>query len=373
MEWAREHDLLPLSHFAKMRAESPLALENNVWNVYRYNRLKEIFADHDHFSSDAMTEEKEPIEFSILRIDPPKHRQLRTLVTTAFTPRSIEEMIPRIESVTHELLDKAAQEGRMDAVRDFTGPLPVIIIAEMLGIPASDHEQFREWSDALVSNDYERYVNCQKEMSVYFEAIAEERRHNPQDDLITRLVHATADGEPLSSIELIGFCILLLVAGNETTTNLLSSALLCFDSDREAWRDIREDRSLLPGAIEEVLRYASPIQVMERRIKEDVEVDGQLLKAGQYILLWIGSANHDESVFDQPSVFNIRRHPNPHVAFGHGIHFCLGSQLARLEAKIALNAMLDRFPNYRRDHSHRLERIDSQLVFGVKSLPIILD
>ncbi|MFD3270476.1 cytochrome P450 [Paenibacillus dendritiformis] len=373
MEWAREHDLLPLSYFAKMRAESPLALENNVWNVYRYNRLKEIFADHDHFSSDAMTEEKEPIEFSILRIDPPKHRQLRTLVTTAFTPRSIEEMIPRIESVTHELLDKAAQEGRMDAVRDFTGPLPVIIIAEMLGIPASDREQFREWSDALVSNDYERYVNCQKEMSVYFEAISEERRHNPQDDLITRLVQATADGEPLSSIELIGFCILLLVAGNETTTNLLSSALLCFDSDREAWRDIREDRSLLPGAIEEVLRYASPIQVMDRRIKKDVEVDGQLLKAGQYILLWIGSANHDESVFDQPSVFNIRRHPNPHVAFGHGIHFCLGSQLARLEAKIALNAMLDRFPNYRRDHSHRLERIDSQLVFGVKSLPIILD
>ncbi|WP_259391737.1 cytochrome P450 [Paenibacillus thiaminolyticus] len=189
MEWASEHDLLPLSHFAKMRVESPLVMENDVWNVYRYDRLKEIFADHDHFSSSAMTEEKDPIEFSILRIDPPKHRQLRTLVTTAFTPRAIEEMIPRIEAVSHELLDKAAQEGRMDAVREFTGPLPVTIIAEMLGIPAGDRDQFREWSDALLSNDYERYVICQKEMSVYFEAIAAERRHNPQDDLITRLVH----------------------------------------------------------------------------------------------------------------------------------------------------------------------------------------
>lgn len=372
MEWAREHDLLPLSHFARMRAESPLALEDNMWNVYRYDRLKEIFADHARFSSEAEGEAKDPIEYSILRTDPPKHRQLRALVSKAFTPRAIEEMIPRMEATAHELLDKAAKEGRMDAVRDFTGPFPVIVIAEMLGIPASDREQFREWSDALVSNEYDRYIHCQREMSVYFEAIAEERRHHPQDDLITRLVHATADGEPLSPIELIGFCILLLVAGNETTTNLLSSALLCFDSDRDAWHDIREDRSLLPGAIEEVLRYASPVQVMNRRVKEEAEVDGRIFTAGQYVNLWIGSANHDESVFEQPSVFNIRRNPNPHVAFGHGIHFCLGAQLARLEAKIALNAMLDRFPNYRRVRSHRLERIDSWLVFGVKAQPIIL-
>lgn len=386
MKWIQEHELLPLSHYKTMRSESPLLwaessllrsespqlLGGTFWHAYRYDHIKSIFADNDHFSSELRSEDKRPIEYSILRIDPPKHSQLRTLVSQAFTPRSIEKMIPRIEALANELLDKVERNGQMDAVQDFAVPLPIIVIAEILGIPVNDRDQFREWSEALVSGEIDRNTNCQKEMAVYFETIAEERRRNPQDDLITRLVHATSDGEPLSPFELIGFCILLLVAGNETTTNLLSSALVCFDRERSAWNDIRSDRSLLPGAIEEVLRFASPVQLMIRRVKKDVEVDGMMLTEGQFVMLWIGSANHDESVFEQPDLFHIGRHPNPHIAFGHGIHFCLGAQLARLEARIALNAMLDRFPNYQCDHSKPLKRIQSEFMFGIESLPIIL-
>ncbi|MCE5169967.1 cytochrome P450 [Paenibacillus profundus] len=374
MEWANENNILPLSHFAQKRATDPISCQDGVWNVYKYKHVKAIFGDHEHFSSQAEGDpgHDEPIEFSILRRDPPKHRQLRTLVSQAFTPRAIEALIPRIEALSHELFDRAEGKGAMEAVSDFAGPLPIIVIADMLGIPVQDRDRFKEWSDALVGNDYERYVWCQKEMAAYFAAIAEERRREPQDDLISRLVQAKADGDPLQPLELIGFCILLLVAGNETTTNLLSSALLCFDSRKDVWYEIRQDRSLLAPAIEEVLRYCSPVQMMVRRVKQTTELDGFIFQEGQIVNLWIGSANHDEDIFEQPESFNIRRSPNPHLAFGHGIHFCLGAQLARLEATIALNALLDRFPDFHRDRSQMLERIDSWLVFGVKRQAIQL-
>jgi cytochrome P450 len=291
-------------------------------------------------------------------------------VTQAFTPRIIEQMAGKIEAIAHRLLDRVITEGQMDFVRDFASPLPIIVIAEMLGIPEEDRERFKQWSDALVGNDYERVMQCQEEMSHYFAGIAAERRARPQDDLISRLVQAQSDGVALSEVELIGFCILLLVAGNETTTNLLSSAVLCLDSLPEVQREVRTDRQLIPPTIEEVLRYCSPVQRMERRIKKDVDFRGYPFKAGQTVVTQIGSANHDERVFADPERFDIRRSPNPHLAFGHGIHFCLGAPLARLEAKIALNVLFDRLPHFRRSQDPPLERLDSWLVFGVKQLPI---
>ncbi|ALS26800.1 cytochrome P450 [Paenibacillus sp. 32O-W] len=374
MKWNEEHGLLPLAHFASMRATESVAYQNGAWHVYRYEDAKAIFADPGRFSSE-MSESPSPdvpIEHSILRRDPPKHRQLRALVTQAFTPRAIEALAPRIETLAHELLDKAEARGGMDAIGDFAGPLPVLVIAEMLGIPSRDREQFKEWSDALVGTDYDRFMQCQREMSDYFGRIADERKRNPQDDLISRLVQAEADGSPLAPVELIGFCILLLVAGNETTTNLLGGALLCFDDRRDDWEAIRDDRSLLPGAIEETLRYCSPVLNMTRRVRQTAVVADRKLEAGEYVHLWIGSANHDEAVFERPDRFDIRRSPNQHLAFGHGIHFCLGAQLARLEARIALDALLDRFPNFRRDRTAPLERVDSSFVFGVKHLPVLL-
>ncbi|MDQ8739034.1 cytochrome P450 [Paenibacillus sp. LHD-38] len=315
---------------------------------------------------------KDPIEASILRQDPPKHRQLRMLVSQAFVPRVIEGLTPKIEAIANELCDQMEASGKMDGLHNFASPLPIIVIAEMLGIPLEDRKRFKEWSDALVGNKPERFYQCQQEMSDYFTAIADQRRLEPQDDLISRLVRAKTDGEQLSDLEVIGFCILLLVAGNETTTNLISSALFMIDSNADAKEQLLENRSLVPQALEEVLRYCSPVQTMIRTVKKTTVLRGQTLTPGQMVNIWIGSANHDEDLFERPDIFDIHRSPIPHLAFGHGIHFCLGAQLARLESKIAIQTLLNRFPEFHLDRSHSLERIDSWLMFGIKQMPIIL-
>ncbi|OBZ12623.1 cytochrome [Bacillus sp. FJAT-26390] len=374
MDWRMANELIPLSYFKEMRAASPLLFkkETNSWDVFKYEDVKTIFSDHEHFSSQGVETMKDPIEASILRQDPPKHRQLRMLVSQAFVPRVIEGLTPKIEAIANELCDQMEASGKMDGLYHFASPLPIIVIAEMLGIPLEDRKRFKEWSDALVGNNSEQYYQCQQEMSDYFTAIADQRRLEPQDDLISRLVYAKTDGEQLSDLEVIGFCILLLVAGNETTTNLISSALFMLDSYADAKEQLLENRSLVPQALEEVLRYCSPVQTMIRTVKKTTVLRGQTLTPGQMVNIWIGSANHDEDLFERPDIFDIHRSPNPHLAFGHGIHFCLGAQLARLESKIAIQTLLNRFPEFRLDRSHSLERIDSWLMFGIKQMPIIL-
>jgi cytochrome P450 len=374
MDWRMANELIPLSYFKEMRASSPLLFkkETNSWDVFKYEDVKTIFFDHEHFSSQGVETMKDPIEASILRQDPPKHRQLRMLVSQAFVPRVIEGLTPKIEAIANELCDQMEASGKMDGLHNFASPLPIIVIAEMLGIPLEDRKRFKEWSDALVGNNSERFYQCQQEMSVYFTAIADQRRLEPQDDLISRLVRAKTDGEQLSDLEVIGFCILLLVAGNETTTNLISSALFMLDSYADAKEQLLENRSLVPQALEEVLRYCSPVQTMIRTVKKTTVLRGQTLTPGQMVNIWIGSANHDEDLFERPDIFDIHRSPIPHLAFGHGIHFCLGAQLARLESKIAIQTLLNRFPEFHLDRSHSLERIDSWLMFGIKQMPIIL-
>lgn len=373
MEWLHEQ-LIPLEWYREMRTKNPLSYDegNGVWSVFAYADVKAIHSDYERFSSQFSVDPPpdQPIEASILRRDPPQHKLLRSIVTQAFTPRIIERMAERIEAIAHRLLDQVVADGQMDVVHDYAAPLPIIVIAEMLGIPEEDRTQFKQWSDSLVSNDYERYMQCQEEMAHYFSSIASDRRLKPQDDLISHLVRAQSEGVGLSELELIGFCILLLVAGNETTTNLLSSSVLCLDSMSELQSKIRANRELIPSTIEEVLRYCSPVQRMERKVKQDVEYRGHYFKAGQTVVTHIGSANHDERVFADPDQFDIFRSPNQHLAFGHGIHFCLGAPLARLEAKIALNVLFDRLPKFRRSKDTLLERQDSWLIFGVKQLPV---
>lgn len=373
MEW-NTNGLLPLDWFRKMRTESPVSAteDNGVWNVYKYEDVKAVFTNYEVFSSQGSSSSEEPIESSILRQDPPKHRQLRKLVSHAFTPRMIESLAPKIQEITSSLLDEAEKKEKMDIVADLASPLPITVIAEMLGVSMDDRERFKAWSDALVGDDGDAYYQCQREMSEYFAEIAEDRRRHPQDDLITKLVEARIDNEHLTDIEIIGFCILLLVAGNETTTNLISSAVLAIDSLPEVRSELLADRSFIPGALEEVFRYFSPVQTMFRRVKEDTVLRGQELKQGQIVNIWMVSANHDEDIFEQPDVFNIHRNPNPHLGLGSGIHYCLGSQLARMESRIAIEALLDRFPEYRRDRSVELERMDSRMMFALKELPIVL-
>ncbi|WP_195574676.1 cytochrome P450 [Paenibacillus sp. 1001270B_150601_E10] len=373
MDW-NQPEILPLSKFKEMRHTSPVHFldQGEVWDLYRYEDVKEAFTNYAIFSSQGSENPKEPIDSSILRQDPPKHRQLRMLVSQAFTPRVIEGLAPKITSITHALLDEAEQARSIDALTSLASPLPITVIAEMLGVSIEDREQFRSWSDALVGTDHEAYLKAQQEMTDYFNTIIEERRREPQDDLITNLVQARVEGESLSEIELIGFCILLLVAGNETTTNLINSSLLCIDSLPDVREALLADRSLIPGTLEEVFRYCSPVQQMFREVKQDVELSGQVLRAGQFVRMWIGSANHDETIFDQPDQFHMHRSPNPHLGLGSGIHYCLGAQLARLESRIMLEAILERFPHFHRDREIPLERTDSQMMFALKRLPIHL-
>jgi cytochrome P450 len=210
-------------------------------------------------------------------------------------------------------------------------------------------------------------------MATYFLRFVEERRAAPGDDLLSALLQAQVDGEHLNLTELLGFCVLLLVAGNETTTNLIGNALLCFDEAPEALEEIRAKPELLPLAIEEVLRFRSPVQCMFRTVAQPTTLGDQQLAPGQSVLAWIGSANRDEAVFDDPERFDIHRTPNKHIAFGHGIHFCLGAPLARLEARIALETLLRRLPNPRRVPDVQLAPQDSFIVYGVKSLPMAFD
>ncbi|SEO72979.1 cytochrome P450 [Paenibacillus sp. OV219] len=375
MKWASQYDLLPLERYKQQRAEGAAVYnsDSGSWSVYRHDSVKRILADYEHFSSQMQEKpsEDEPIEGSILRRDPPKHKQMRSLIAKAFSAKVIEAMEPRIRKIAEELLDRAAAAGSFEVVSDFASPLPVIVIAEMLGIPPEDRELFKRWSDDLVGKDYSRYLQCQKEMTDYFRIQIKERSEQPQDDLITALVQSCmADDNGLSELEVIGMCILLLVAGNETTTNLISSMIMCLESSPETYDELRRDRALIPGTVEETLRFCSPVQLMERRVKADMDWNGHLMKEGQRVYTFIGAANHDENVFAGPEKFDIRRSPNPHLAFGQGIHFCLGAMLARLEARVALNVIVDRIERLERTDDESLERLESDMMFGIKHMRI---
>jgi len=315
-------------------------------------------------------ESQDPMSVSLIALDPPRHRQLRNLVTQAFSPRSVAELSDRITNIVNQQLDRVAPTGRMDVIEDLSYPLPVIVIAELLGIPQEDRVSFKAWSDAIVGANVEVTGDPMAEMGAYFMDMIQKRREEARDDLISALLAAQIDGVHLTQMELLGFCILLLAAGNETITNLIGNAILCFADHPEVIDQLRANPALMPGAIEEVLRYRSPVQLMYRRAVSNVIIGDQHIVAGQMVLATIGSANRDPSQFPNPDVFDIQRTPNRHMAFGHGVHFCLGAPLARLESKIALTIMLDRFQNIRRDPKIPLELTGSAFVYGVKHLPI---
>lgn len=318
-----------------------------------------------------------PFSSSILNMDPPRHRQLRSLVSQAFTPRMVAHMEARITEITNGLLDQVVTQGKMDAIRDLAYPLPVMVIAELLGIPTELREDFKRWSDALVAGDEEtteeeRQARFQEigGMFGYFSQVLEERRAHPQNDLVSALLAAEVDGEHLNAQELLGFCGLLLVAGNETTTNLIGNLLLCLDENPGTMERLRANRALVPGAIEEALRYYSPIKSVRRFTSTETTIGDQHLEAGQLIIPWISAANRDEAQFPDADRFDIEREPNRHLGFGRGIHFCLGAPLARLGAKIALGVMLERLPGAWHVADVPLEPIKSFIVFGTKHLPL---
>ncbi len=369
---AQTFDLFPW--YATMRETDPVAYNSQFdrWSVFGYNDVQRVLSDHTTFSSEYMGtgSNGNPVGASIIGTDPPRHRKLRSLVTQAFTPRAIAQLTPRITAIVNELLDDVATQGRMDIIDDFSNPLPVTVIAEMLGIPQKDRADFKRWSDELVGATRTPGSNPQADMARYFLQVIAERRDHPQDDLITDLMNAQIDGEHLSMQELLGFCILLLVAGNETTTHLISNAIWCFDEHPETIEEMRANPTLIPDALEEVLRYRSTVKVMHRVVAQNTTLGGKELREGQMMAAWIGSANHDEAQFPNAETFDFRRTPNRHLAFGYGIHFCLGAPLARLEARIAFEVMFERFRDIQRMRDIPLEASDSFILYGVKHMPI---
>lgn len=370
--------LNPFDWYREMRESQPVAFDaaRGIWSAFRYDDVRRVLSDYAVFSSERGgpgAGGNNPLGASIISTDPPRHRQRRALVTQAFTPRTVTQLEPRIEAIVGELLDAVAGTGEMDLIGDFAYPLPVIVIAELLGIPTEDRAQFKQWSDAIVSGPHAAGMdgrNPQAEMAVYFRGLIEQRRREPRNDLISSLLDAQIEGQHLTEMELLGFCILLLVAGNETTTNLIGNAVLCFDEFPDALARVREQPGLLPSAIEEVLRYRSPVQSMFRSVAADTELGGRVVPAGSFMIAWIGSANRDPDQFPDPDRFDVERSPNRHLAFGQGIHFCLGAPLARLEARVALAALLARMPGLRRVSEAPLEPMPSSIVYGVRHLPI---
>ncbi|QSO54575.1 cytochrome P450 [Alicyclobacillus curvatus] len=377
----------PYPMYQAMRQSQPVMhMESlDIWSVFRYADVKTVLSDHTRFSSQygRAPDMDDSASFqarrgsTLITTDPPRHTDLRSLVNRAFTPRAVEALEPRIAEIANELFDKVGNSGEIDLVKDFSYPLPVIVIAELLGIPSQDRDRFKHWSDEIVASADQvlgktdvQSDTAHREMGAYFYEILQARRAHPQNDLISALIQAEVDNERLSEEDILSFCWLLLVAGNETTTNLIGNAMLTLLEHPDQLALLRENSHLLSGAIEESLRYRSPVQAMFRMTTGDVEIAGQTIPAGKRVVAWIGSANRDEERFVEAEKFDITRNPNPHIAFGHGIHFCLGAPLARLEARVALAAALERLQDVSRVDDSPLEPARGIIVHGVTSLPL---
>ncbi|HKQ38920.1 MAG TPA: cytochrome P450 [Verrucomicrobiae bacterium] len=368
----------PYPLYDQIRAASPLFRDPNsgLLMVFDYEGAKRVLNDHDAFSSRIG-----PAEW-IIFMDPPRHSKLRALISQAFTPRSITNLEPRIRELSRDLLDGVIDRGEMDLATDFAIPLPMMVIAEMLGAPVADRPRFRVWNDVLLDMSYtvpggekaagamNEFMAATAEMNDYLSALTEDRRSHPKDDLLTRMVQAQVDGECLSPHDILGFFQVLLLAGSETTTNLINNAILCFIDNPDQLARLRGMPHLMPSAIEEVLRYRSPLQWMLRVAKHDLELHGQTIPKGKAVLPMIGAANRDPKVFQDANRFDIARNPNPHIAFGHGIHFCLGAVLARVEGRVALTDLLGRMANIQLSTKEPWEPRRGLHVHGPSSLPI---
>ena len=399
---ARTYDLYspaaranPQAVYERMRTETPVYSHMNhewgrrIWFLTRYDDCvwalkdprigKEVRKHMPAGLAESFGEASGPaaaLDRHLLNLDPPDHTRLRTLVHKAFTPKMVENLRPRIAAIAADLLDAIADKTEIDLIADYGFPLPITVIAELLGIPAQNRDQFREWTKhMLFARSENEYLTAAAEFVAYMNAMIDERRAAPQDDLISNLVLVQEQEDKLDQAELLSMIFLLLVAGHETTVNLIGNGTLALLQHPDQLKRLQADPTLINSAVEEMLRFNGPVETATVNWAfEDIPLHGQTINQGDGILIALLSANRDPAVFENPNEFNITRQPNRHIAFGNGIHFCLGAPLARLEGEIAIGSLLKRFPALRLapGAADTLEWSESLLIHGLKALPVQL-
>jgi len=379
--------------YAQMRAEAPVArlahaeMGEHPWLLTRYNDCVNLLKD-DRFTKDYRRrpgfnvadrgmEAAAMLNRHMLTVDPPDHTRLRGLVHKAFTPKMVNELSGRIQEITDDLIDQIQHQHSTDFIKDFAFPLPVTVIAELLGVPTTDRDKFREWSQTIViegvkGTNPDKVATMALEFMMYFHEMFDKRRAEPKDDLISGLVQIEEAGDKLEPQELISMVFLLLVAGHETTVNLIGNGTLTLLNHPDQMQLLRANPDLIQSAVEEMLRYEGPVGASSMRwAMEDVELHGQVIPAGDMVLASLLAADRDPAVFENPDTFDITRQNNKHIAFGSGIHYCLGAPLARLEGAIAINTVLRRLPNLKLAvNPDELEWGDTVLLHGLRSMPV---
>ena len=374
----------PYPIYADLRAHAPVYRNTRLGfaALSRHADVLAAFNDVARFSNalgvsldPAATHPAARATMSFLAMDPPRHTRMRGLVSRAFTPRRIADLEPRVRELARQYLDRFAGDGRCDFVRDFAARLPMDVISEMLGVPESDRDMLRGWADAVVHREDGMYdippagMAAAAELLAYFAGVVAERRRRPCDDLSAALLTAEVEGDRLDDSEVVGFLFLMIIAGNETTAKLLGNALYWLWRNPEQRRAVEADPRLIPRWIEETLRYDGSTQALARTLTSDVELHGECLHAGERVVLLIGSGNRDERVFPNADRFDVGRDTSDMLSFGHGLHFCLGAALARLESRVALEEVQARLRGWEIDPAG-LVRIHSVNVRGFAALPL---
>ena len=376
MEFVTKERLInPYPDYKNWRENKPIwwAEDVNAWVVSTYKDVHLVLKNPKLFSSASMGERDHEISLPLLTDDPPRHTKLRAIMNKAFTSRAIKLMENEVRNMSNDLLNKLDISKPVDIAHEFTIPLPISVISQLMGIPFERKDDFKRWSDALTGTGSETEIEKRMpeiiNMRNYFLSLIPLRKESPGDDLISKVVNAEVDGETLDENTIAGFNMLLLIAGNETTTNLLSNMLNHISYNPNIWEELRQNKDLVDAAIEETLRFDSPVHWVSRRATKDTELSGQIIKKGENVFAIMGSANRDSNHYENPDEFRLDRKQNKdHHTFGHGIHFCMGAPLARLEGKYALEGLLNRFQEVTPLKNAKNQRTSSSMLRGYHHL-----